>query len=78
MSSPLKHVHSCLELADDNDECSASFCKSDTDVIRYHSGVLASLARLGYQVPEAKKPNQTIIIMVLSELKYATFSDFLE
>ncbi|CAF9942378.1 hypothetical protein IMSHALPRED_003648 [Imshaugia aleurites] len=31
-------------------------------------GVLASVARLGYQIPEAKKPNQTIIVMILSEL----------
>lgn len=33
---------------------------------------MASVARLGYQVPEAKKPNQTIIVMILTELKYAT------
>ncbi|KAF6218247.1 hypothetical protein HO133_006209 [Letharia lupina] len=31
-------------------------------------GVLASVARLGYQIPEAKKPNQTIIVMILTEL----------
>ena len=33
---------------------------------------MASVARLGYQIPEANKPNQTIIVMILSELKYAT------
>ncbi|CAD6590843.1 MAG: hypothetical protein ASARMPREDX12_004751 [Alectoria sarmentosa] len=31
-------------------------------------GVLASVARLAYQIPEAKKPNQTIIVMNLMEL----------
>lgn len=31
-------------------------------------GVIASVARLGYQIPEAKKPNQTIIVMILTEL----------
>lgn len=36
------------------------------------SGVLASVARLGYQVHEAKRPNQTVIIMILSMLKYAS------
>ncbi|KAI4270964.1 MAG: hypothetical protein L6R38_006967 [Xanthoria sp. 2 TBL-2021] len=31
-------------------------------------GVIASLGRLGYQVHEAKRPNQTVIVMVLSML----------
>lgn len=43
-------------------------CRSGTNAILHCSGVLASLARLGYQIPEAKKPNQTIIVMILSEL----------
>ena len=70
----LKHLYPCLEFGDDDDTYSASYCKNDADATWYHSGVLASLARLGYQVPEAKKPNQTIIIMILSELKYVTLS----
>ncbi|KAI9654364.1 MAG: hypothetical protein M1821_006680 [Bathelium mastoideum] len=32
-------------------------------------GVAASVARLGYQVAEADKPNQTIIVMILSLMK---------
>lgn len=48
-------------------------CRSGTNAILHCSGVLASLARLGYQIPEAKKPNQTIIVMILSELKYVPF-----
>ncbi|KAL8887693.1 MAG: hypothetical protein Q9215_004765 [Flavoplaca cf. flavocitrina] len=32
-------------------------------------GVIASLGRLDYQVHEAKRPNQTVIVMVLSMLK---------
>ncbi len=35
-------------------------------------GILASVARLAYQVPEANKSNQTIIVMILMELKYVT------
>lgn len=34
------------------------------------SGVAASVARLGYQIPEAKEPNKTIIITILSLIKY--------
>jgi hypothetical protein len=34
------------------------------------SGVAASVARLGYQIPEAKDPNKTIIITILSLIKY--------
>ncbi|KAL9125699.1 MAG: hypothetical protein Q9217_005144 [Psora testacea] len=34
-------------------------------------GVLASVARLGYQVPEAKRANKTQIVMILLILKYS-------
>ncbi|MCJ1460422.1 hypothetical protein MMC28_010804 [Mycoblastus sanguinarius] len=34
-------------------------------------GVVASVARLGYQIPEAKKHNQTIIVMILSLMNIA-------
>ena len=50
-------------------EAAIQFYKRSAEVL--YSGVLASLTRLGYQIPEANKPNQTIIIMILSELKYA-------
>ena len=33
-------------------------------------GVAASVARLGYQIPEANEPNQTVIVTILSLLKY--------
>ena len=46
-----------------------AYCSSVANAMLNCSGVLASLARLGYQIPEAKKPNQTIIVMILSELK---------
>ena len=34
--------------------------------------MLASVARLVYQVPEANQANQTIIVMILSLMKYAS------
>jgi hypothetical protein len=34
-------------------------------------GVAASVARLGYQIAESSKPNQTVIVIILSLLKYA-------
>ena len=37
-------------------------------------GVFASIARLGYLVPEASKPNQTVIVMVLLIFKYVAQS----
>ena len=46
--------------------------QGDANVTLYYRGLLASVARLGYQIPEAKKPNATIIVMIVSELKYAT------
>ena len=36
------------------------------------SGLLASIARLAYQIPEANQPNKTMIVMVLLLLKYVT------
>lgn len=41
----------------------------DVDGLCPCSGVAASVARLAYQIPEAKKPNQTIIVMTLSLMK---------
>lgn len=46
--------------------------QGDANVTLHYRGLLASVARLGYQIPEAKKPNSTIIVMIVSELKYAT------
>lgn len=34
------------------------------------SGVVASVVRLGYQVSEAKKPNLTKIVIIISLMKY--------
>ena len=36
------------------------------------SGLLASIARLAYQIPEADQPNKTMIVMVLLLLKYVS------
>ena len=48
----------------------AGLCSAELTVCLF-SGVVASVARLGYQIPEAKKHNQTIIVMILSLMKYA-------
>ncbi len=44
------------------------FMKSGADVPS--RGLLASIARLAYQIPEADRPNKTMIVMVLLLLKY--------
>ena len=41
----------------------------EADIIQ--RGVFASVARLGYLIPEAGRPNQTVIVMALVMLKYA-------
>ena len=46
----------------------ACMCTEQTD--KFGSGVLASVARLAYQVVYAKRPNKTIIIIVVLLIKF--------
>lgn len=38
---------------------------------KFNSGVLASVARLAYQAVYARRPNKTIIIIIVLLVKYA-------